>query len=107
SNDTVNRGGNFRVAKIDLSLFHRRFVRFDVCFAGAASRCRSISLLVANHLFVEQIDRALLIRFGLYPIGLVFGFSSLGLSQRSLERPRIDLKKKITLFDDTAFLVIP
>src|SRR4029077_9208518 len=31
SNDTVNRGDNFRVAEIDLSLFHRRFVGFHIC----------------------------------------------------------------------------
>jgi len=31
SNDTVNRSGNFRVAEIDLSLFHRRFVCFHIC----------------------------------------------------------------------------
>ena len=31
SNDTINRGGNFRVAEIDLSLFHRRFVCFHIC----------------------------------------------------------------------------
>src|SRR3954464_4247410 len=37
---------------------------------------------------------------------MVFRLSSLGLSERSLERPRIDLKKNITLFNQTAFLVI-
>ena len=31
SNHTVNRGGNFRVAEIDLSLFHRRLVGFHIC----------------------------------------------------------------------------
>ena len=33
SSDTINRRGNFRVAEIDLSLFHRRFVGFDICSA--------------------------------------------------------------------------
>ena len=33
SSDTVDRRDNFRVAEIDLGLFHRRFVGFDVCSA--------------------------------------------------------------------------
>src|SRR3954464_3156521 len=37
---------------------------------------------------------------------MVFRLSSFGLGERSLERPRIDLKKNITLLDQTAFLVI-
>ena len=106
SGQPVDWRNDFCVAKIELGLLNGCFVRFDVCFAGSRSRDGGVSFLIADHLFIEQIDRALLIRIGLCPIGLVFGLSSLGLSERSLERPRIDLEKEIAFLYKTAFLVI-
>ena len=62
SNDTVNRGGDLGVSKIELRLFHGRFVGFDVCPARLGSGDGSIALLVAGHFFVEQVHRAFFVR---------------------------------------------
>src|SRR5206468_12190914 len=86
-------------------LFHRRFVRLDVCPTRSSRRHRSVPLLIANDFFVEQIARAFFIRVGLCQIGLVFGQRSLGLCQRGFKRAWVDLKKQIAFFDQAPFLV--
>ena len=106
SSDAINRCDNFRVAEIDLGLFHRCFVCFDVCSARLRGGGCSITLLVADNFLLKQIQRALFVCICFYLVGFVFCQSSLGLRQCGFEWPRIDLKKEIALLDHAALLVV-
>ena len=51
-----------------------------------------------------ELGEALQIEVGVGEIGLVLDLLGLGLIERGLERPRIDLDQRVALLDDLAFL---
>src|SRR5207302_7769474 len=95
--NTVDRRGDLCITKIELRLFHRGFVGFDVCSARLGGGGGSIALLVADHFFVEQVHRAFFVRVCFYLVSFVFCQSSLGLRQCRFERARVNLKKRVAL----------
>ena len=103
---TTDRRGDLCVFKIQFGLFHRCFVSFDVCSARLGGGDGCIALLVANHFLLKQIQRAFLVRVCFCLVSFILCQSTLGLRQRGFERSRIDLKKEVAFFYDTAFRVI-
>src|SRR5438067_541323 len=69
--ETIDRRRDLRVTEIQLRLFHRRLVGFDICSARSRGSNGSIALLVADHFFLKQIDGALFVCLRFYLIGFV------------------------------------
>ena len=59
--------------------------------------------LLPGREFAEP-GEALQVEIGVGEIGFVLGLLGLGLVERSLERPRIDLDQRVAFLDDLAFL---
>ncbi len=51
-----------------------------------------------------ELGEALQVEVGVGEIGFVLGLLGLGLVERGLERPRIDLDQRVALLDELAFL---
>src|SRR5207244_6169154 len=96
----------FRVTKVQLGLLNGGFVSLNSGPARTGGSDRRISLLIADHLLIKQIERALFVRVTFDLVGLVFCQRRLGLRERCFERPRVDLEKEIAFVYYAAFFVI-
>ena len=61
-----------RVTEIELRLFHGSFVSFNISLGRTGSGDRRVSLLIADYLLIEQIDRAFFIRICFRLVGPIF-----------------------------------
>src|SRR4029077_16866400 len=100
----ADRRGDAGICQLQLGVVDLTLIGRDSAIKLPNQRGLSVELLLGDHAFLEKKLEALKIDFRIFALCLVFSELPQRLPKLYLERPRIDLREKISLVDELAFL---